>query len=77
MRRSGWLESWGEEVPDDLSSPHGGMAMDDTSTLPVVCGRRRNRHALDGIITALRAAGHEFVIPKKLTCTAGRHAMIH
>jgi NAD(P)H-hydrate repair Nnr-like enzyme with NAD(P)H-hydrate dehydratase domain len=33
--------------------------------------------ALDGIITALRAAGHEFVIPKKLTCTAGRHAMIH
>jgi hypothetical protein len=47
------------------------------STLPVVCGRRRNRHALDGIITALRAAGHEFVMPKKLTCTAGRHAMIH
>jgi hypothetical protein len=28
-RRSGWLEPWGEEVPDDMSSRHGGMAMDD------------------------------------------------
>jgi hypothetical protein len=36
-----------------------------TSTSPVVRGHRRDRRCtLDGIITALRAAGYEFVIPK-------------
>jgi uncharacterized protein (DUF305 family) len=26
---TGWLESWGKDVPGDMSSPHEGMAMDD------------------------------------------------
>jgi hypothetical protein len=33
--------------------------------------------ALDGINTALRAAGYGIRHSKELTCTAGRYAMIH